>query len=171
MKVTNIEIDKIKPYANNTKKHPETQIKNIAESIKQFGFIQPLVLDNNNEIIIGHGRYFASQLLGMEEVPCVFVENLTDEQIRKLRILDNKLNESEWDDDLLKLELEDLDFGDFEIDFGIDFEEEDDDDEKRKDVELKEIISVVIDCENEIEAETIFEKLTEEGYKCRVSTL
>lgn len=124
MKVQNIKIEVIKPYERNTKKHPETQIKNIAESIKQFGFIQPLVLDNNNQIIIGHGRYFASQLLGMKEVPCVFVENLTDEQVRKLRILDNKLNESEWDDDLLRLELEDLDFGDFDVDFGLDFEEE-----------------------------------------------
>lgn len=124
MKVQNIKIEAIKPYERNTKKHPETQIRNIAESIKQFGFIQPLVLDNNNEIIIGHGRYFASQLLGMEEVPCVFVENLTKEQVRKLRILDNKLNESEWDEDLLKLEIEDLDFGDFDVDFGLDFEEE-----------------------------------------------
>lgn len=124
MKVENIKIEAIKPYERNTKKHPETQIKNIAESIKQFGFIQPVVLDNNNEIIIGHGRYFASQLLGMDEIPCVFVENLSDEQVRKLRILDNKLNESEWDDDLLRLELEDLDFGDFEVDFGLDFEEE-----------------------------------------------
>jgi site-specific DNA-methyltransferase (adenine-specific) len=124
MKITNVNIIHIKPYAQNTKKHPETQIKNIAESIKQFGFIQPIVLDNNNEIIIGHGRYFASQLLGYEEIPCVFVENLSEEQVRKLRILDNKLNESEWDDDLLRLELEDLDFGDFDVDFGLDFEEE-----------------------------------------------
>ena len=124
MKVQNIKIEVIKPYEKNTKKHPETQIKNIAESIKQFGFIQPLVLDKNNEIIIGHGRYFAAQRLKMEEVPCVFVENLTEEQVRKLRILDNKLNESEWDDDLLRLELEDLDFGDFDVDFGLDFEEE-----------------------------------------------
>lgn len=124
MKVQNIKIEVIKPYEKNTKKHPETQIKNIAESIKQFGFIQPVVLDNNNEIIIGHGRYLASQLLGYKEIPCVFVENLTKEQVRKLRILDNKLNESEWDDDLLRLELEDLDFGDFDVDFGLDFEEE-----------------------------------------------
>jgi DNA modification methylase len=124
MKVQNIKIEVIKPYEKNTKKHPETQIKNIAESIKQFGFIQPVVLDNNNEIVIGHGRYLASQLLGYEEIPCVFVDNLSEEQIRKLRILDNKLNESEWDDDLLRLELEDLDFGDFDVDFGLDFEEE-----------------------------------------------
>lgn len=122
MKVQNIKIEIIKPYEKNTKKHPETQIKNIAESIKQFGFIQPVVLDSNNEIIIGHGRYLASQLLGYEEIPCVFVDNLSEEQVRKLRILDNKLNESEWDDDLLRLELEDLDFGDFDIDFELEEE-------------------------------------------------
>ena len=125
MKVQNIKIEVIKPYEKNTKKHPETQIKNIAESIKQFGFIQPVVLDNNNEIIIGHGRYLASQLLGYDEIPCVFVDNLTEEQVRKLRILDNKLNESEWDNDLLRLELEDLDFGDFDVDFGLEMTDDD----------------------------------------------
>lgn len=137
MKITNVKIEQIKPYERNTKKHPETQIKNIAESIKQFGFIQPLVLDasKDNEIIIGHGRYFASQLLGYKEVPCVFVENLTEEQVRKLRILDNKLNESEWDDDLLKLELEDLDFGDFDIDFGVEFDVEQEQEEEYEDEE------------------------------------
>ena len=96
MKVQNIRIEVIKPYEKNAKKHPETQIKNIAESIKQFGFIQPLVLDKNNEIIIGHGRYFAAQRLKMEEVPCLYVNDLTEEQVRKLRILDNKLNEDDF---------------------------------------------------------------------------
>lgn len=118
---TQVELASIKPCRRNTKKHPQVQIDNIAESIRQFGFVQPLVLDGNkeNEIIIGHGRYFAAKQLKMNAVPCVFVKDLTDEQIRKLRILDNKLNESEWDMDMLKLELDDLDFGEFG---GIDFE-------------------------------------------------
>ena len=65
MKVQNIKIEAIKPYERNTKKHPETQIKNIAESIKQFGFVQPLVLDKNNEIIIGHGRILTATLVNV----------------------------------------------------------------------------------------------------------
>lgn len=120
---TQVELASIKPCRRNTKKHPQVQIDNIAESIRQFGFVQPIVLDGNkdNEIIIGHGRYFAAKQLKMSEVPCVFVKDLTDEQIRKLRILDNKLNESEWDLDMLKLELDELDFSDFgDIDFGVD---------------------------------------------------
>ena len=73
MIVNKINIQDIKPYKNNAKKHDETQIKNVAESIKQFGFVQPIVLDKNNEIVIGHCRYEASKLLGLEEVPCVRV--------------------------------------------------------------------------------------------------
>lgn len=102
MIVNKINIQDIKPYENNAKKHDETQIKNVAESIKQFGFVQPIVLDKNNEIVIGHCRYEASKLLGLEEVPCVRVDDLTDEQVKKLRIVDNKANESPWDFDLLE---------------------------------------------------------------------
>lgn len=120
-----VELSTIKPCKRNTKKHPQVQIDNIAESIRQFGFVQPIVLDGSkdNEIIIGHGRYFAAKQLKMKAVPCVYVQDLTDEQIRKLRILDNKLNESEWDIDILKLELDDLDFGEFTgVEFNINFD-------------------------------------------------
>lgn len=136
MEIQNIKIDLIKPYERNAKAHPESQIENIAKSIKQFGFVQPLVLDKNNEIVIGHGRYYASQKLGLKEIPCLYVENLSKEQVRKLRILDNKLNESAWEYDNLDLELEDLDFSDFDIDFGeneISYEEE----KEEKQVEKK----------------------------------
>lgn len=117
MIVNKISIQDIKPYENNAKKHDETQIKNVAESIKQFGFVQPIVLDRNNEIVIGHCRYEASKLLGLGEVPCVRVDELTDEQVKKLRIVDNKANESPWDFDLLEQELENLDMDDFDFDF------------------------------------------------------
>lgn len=119
-----VEIQKIKQYKNNAKKHDKKQIDNVAESIRQFGFVQPIVLDKDNVIIIGHCRLLAAKSLKLKTVPVHYAKYLTDEQVKKLRILDNKLNESEWDDDLLRLELEDLDFVDFEIDFGLDFEEE-----------------------------------------------
>ena len=120
-----VAVDKITPSPRNTKKHPQSQINNVAKSIERFGFVQPLVLDENNEIIIGHCRLSASKKLGMKEVPCVYVENLTEEDVRALRIIDNKLNESEWDLDILSEELQDIDLGDFEdLDFGIEEETE-----------------------------------------------
>ena len=124
MIVNKINIQDIKPYENNAKKHDETQIKNVAESIKQFGFVQPIVLDKNNEIVIGHCRYEASKLLGLEEVPCVRVDELTDEQVKKLRIVDNKANESPWDFDLLEQELENLDMDDFDFLIATDMSDE-----------------------------------------------
>lgn len=112
------------PYANNTKKHDETQIKNVAESIKKYGWVQPLVIDNDGTIVIGHCRALAAEKLGIEEVPCVVVSDLTEEEINALRIVDNKTNESPWDFDLLSAELPEIDLSDFDFDFGIEDEEE-----------------------------------------------
>lgn len=64
-----LNIEEIKPYSKNAKKHPEKQIKQIADSIKEFGFNQPIVIDKNNEIVVGHGRYEAARTLGLKEVP------------------------------------------------------------------------------------------------------
>ena len=114
----------IVPYANNTKKHDETQIKNVAESIKKYGWVQPIVIDNDGTIVIGHCRALAAERLGMEEVPCVVVSDLTEEEINALRIVDNKTNESPWDFDLLSAELPEIDLSDFEFDFGIEDEKE-----------------------------------------------
>lgn len=119
MKIEQLPIKDIKPYERNAKKHDETQIKNVAESIKQFGFAQPIVVDRNNVVIIGHCRLLASKKLKLKEVPVVRMEDLTDEQVQKLRLLDNRLNESEWDFDLLAEDIPTLDFSDFDIDWGL----------------------------------------------------
>jgi ParB-like chromosome segregation protein Spo0J len=111
-------IDAIKPYEKNAKMHDEVQINNVAESIKQFGFVQPIVIDKNNEIIIGHCRYEASKKLNLDKVPCVKV-TLSKDKVKKLRILDNKLNESAWDFSLLADDIIDLDFDGFNVDLGI----------------------------------------------------
>ena len=114
-------IDEIKPYSKNAKLHDDIQIGNVAESIKQFGFVQPIVIDKKNEIIIGHCRYEASKKLNLEKIPCVKVD-LSNDKVKKLRVLDNKLNESAWDFSLLSDDIIDLDFDGFNVDLGIDSE-------------------------------------------------
>jgi site-specific DNA-methyltransferase (adenine-specific) len=103
-----IKIEEVKPYAKNAKKHPTKQIKQIAESIKTFGFNQPLVMDINKVIIVGHGRYEAAKYLELSEVPCVVVD-LSEEDAKAYRLADNKLNESDWDMELVIEELRGLD--------------------------------------------------------------
>ena len=118
------DIASVKPYARNAKKHDETQIANVAESIRQFGWQQPIVCDADGVIIIGHCRLLAAKKLGLKKVPVKTVDNLSDEQVKKLRALDNKLNESEWDFDLLAEDIGDLDFSGFDIDWGLPEDEE-----------------------------------------------
>lgn len=125
MDVRNISVKDLIPYERNTKKHDKTQINNVAESIKQYGFVQPIVIDKNNTVVIGHCRLLAAKQLKMKEVPCVCVEDLTEEQVKALRIVDNKSNESPWDFDILPDELPELDFDGFDFDFGLESEGED----------------------------------------------
>ena len=124
MKVANRNLAELTPYAKNAKKHDSTQIANVAESIRQFGFVQPIVIDRDGVIVIGHCRALAAKKLGMQEVPCVCVDDLTPEQVNALRIVDNKSNESPWDFDILPDELADIDLSDFDFDFGIEDEKE-----------------------------------------------
>lgn len=120
-------LSEIKPYKKNAKKHDETQIKNVMQSIKEFGVVQPIVVDKTNTIIIGHCRYEAMKRLGYDELQedWVKVVDLSEEEAEKLRLLDNKLNESEWDLELLKDLVPSIDFSDFEIDFNLPEEVED----------------------------------------------
>ena len=125
MEITNKRIADIIPYAANAKKHDKRQINNVAESIKQYGFVQPIVIDRDGVIVIGHCRALAAEKLGMKEVPCVCVDDLTPEQVNALRIVDNKSNESPWDFDILHDELADIDLSGFDFDFGLEDEGED----------------------------------------------
>lgn len=103
----NRDITTIKPYGKNAKKHPDKQIKQVADSIQEFGFNQPIVVDMKGVVVVGHGRLEAAKLLGMTEVPCIEL-NLTEEQAKSYRLADNKLNESDWDMELLIPELKEL---------------------------------------------------------------
>lgn len=171
MEVKNIPIGEIVPYAKNAKKHDKRQIDNVAESIRQYGFVQPVVIDRDGVIVIGHCRVLAAKKLGMEAVPCVCVDDLTPEQVNALRIVDNKSNESEWDFEFLADELSELDLSGFDFDFGVSLYEDDTETNEREEIALKYSISVVVECSDDEEAEAIFEKLSEEGYKCHISTL
>lgn len=107
MKVEYRKLTEIEPYGKNAKKHTDKQVLQIADSIKTFGFNQPLVVDTNGVIIVGHGRYAAASYLDMKEVP-VMVLDIPEEQAKAYRLADNKLNESDWDMGLVIAELKEL---------------------------------------------------------------
>lgn len=108
MDIKMMKLSDIKPYEKNPRKNDEA-VKYVAESIKQFGFKQPIVIDKDNIIVAGHTRYKASKNLNLKEVPCIVADDLTDEQIKAYRLADNKVAEkAEWDFELLGEELEDL---------------------------------------------------------------
>lgn len=102
-----VNIEDIKPYPKNTKKHPQTQIDKLIKQLAQ-GFDQPIVVDKNFVIIKGHARHIASLQMALKEVPVIVRDDLTDKQVKAIRIADNKIAESEWELDILKDELEDL---------------------------------------------------------------
>lgn len=117
MQIVMKRIDELKHYEKNNKKHPEKQIEKIVDSIKEFGFKNPVLIDKNNVIIAGHGRTIAAEKLGMKEVPCVDCSDLTENQVKALRLMDNKSADlAEWDFDNIKFELEALKLDDFNID-------------------------------------------------------
>ena len=108
MQIVNIRVADIKPYENNPRRNTDA-VKFVKNSIEQFGFKIPMVLDTNNVIVCGHTRYMAAQELGMEEVPCLYADDLTEQQIKAFRIADNKTAEmSAWDFEKLDIELQDI---------------------------------------------------------------
>ncbi len=107
-------VDTLIPYPKNAKKHPKKQIEQIKNSIQEFGFNQPIVVDKDNVVIVGHGRLEAAKLLGLKEVPTLTVD-LSKQQADAYRLADNKLNESDWDMELVVEELKELDMAGFDI--------------------------------------------------------
>ena len=128
-----IALDKLKPYENNARTHSQEQIEMLVNSIKEFGFIPPVIIDENNMILAGHGRAEAAERVGLTEIPYRRITHLTDEQKKAFILADNKLSDlGGWDFDLLSEELAniELDMGDFgfndiePIDLELDFEDD-----------------------------------------------
>lgn len=127
MEIITKKIGEIIPYENNPRKNDEA-VEYVANSIKEFGFKVPVIIDKNNVIVAGHTRVKAAKRLGIEEIPCIMADDLTDEQVKAFRLADNKVGEiAEWDLEMLDLELLDIDMD--MADFGFEFEEEEEETE------------------------------------------
>ena len=109
-------VEDLIPYARNARTHSDEQLDKIAASIREFGFLNPVITDGENGIVAGHGRIMAAKKLGMEEVPTVEAAHLTDAQKRAYILADNRLSlDAGWDDELLRIELDELGEAGFDI--------------------------------------------------------
>ena len=149
MNIVNLKVEELIPYINNPRNNTEA-VDKVAASIKEFGFKVPIVIDKDNVVVTGHTRLLASKKLGLQEVPCVIADDLSPAQIKAFRIADNKVSEyAQWDEDMLKVELEELeemnfdldsvsiDFSDF--DMALDLEDTEEGQEQEENIYTKEI--------------------------------
>ncbi len=157
------------PYENNSKIHTVNQLEGISQSIKDFGFLQPIVIDTNNVIVAGHGRYEAAAALGYQGLPCVVADDLTENQIKAYRILDNKLAEGATDIGKLQLELGtfEYDFKPYKIDLStakLELAPPSNDKEIHDQTEF----TVLINCNNEHEQQDIYNEMQKRGFECKL---
>lgn len=175
MQIEQIDIKTIIPYEFNNRKHNETQVNRIANSIKEFGYNQPIVVDEDNIILVGHGRLHASLKLGLKQVPVLKKLGLTEAQKKAYRILDNKLqNDSEWDFDNLNLELDFLEDDGFDLPaWGLDELRIGGENDELKDISQGLEISFILEikCMSEGHQEELYNKFKKEGLECRILTL
>jgi ParB family transcriptional regulator, chromosome partitioning protein len=179
LEIQYIATDKLIPYINNSRTHSEAQIHQITASIVEFGFTNPVLIDEKGMIIAGHGRIEAAKVLGIDEVPTITLKGLTETQRKAYIIADNKLAlNAGWDIDALSIEINQLSDLNFDLDIlGFDIQELTSIlDGEILETELKEesyseIFNIIIECKDEQEQEKTFNKLDTEGYKCRVQSL
>ena len=180
-KLVDKKVSDLIPYVNNSRTHDEEQVIQICSSIKEFGFTNPVLIDEDNGIIAGHGRLMAAKKLELNTVPCLVLAGLSEAQKKAYVIADNAiaLNAS-WDMDKLSLEVEALEAADFDLSllgFNDDFlvslyDEPADTPEKEKPEEqYAEIFNILVECEDENHQQTIYDELTGKGLKCRVQSL
>lgn len=171
-KIVSKPIKELKPYKKNAKKHPKEQVEQIANSIKEFGFTQPVLIDSENNVVAGHGRVLGAKKAGLKEVPTLCLNDLTPEQIKAYRLADNKLNESEWDYPLLDAEVEEL-IPDVDMSlFGFVPQMSDEELELEMEREVKfrtkEKHLVIVPCKSENETKQVQKEIEQLGYKCDI---
>ena len=169
-------IDTLIPYINNSRKHSDEQVAQIAASIKEFGWTNPILVDGNNGLIAGHGRLLAARKLNMDKIPVIELAHLSEIQKKALIIADNKLAlNADWDNEILKLEIDSLEDFDLSILGFNETELANLFDELKEapinDLDYQAAFSIIVDCKDEQEQERIFNELDEKGYKCRVQSL
>ena len=185
---TKINIDEIKPYERNARIHSSKQIKQIMEAIKAFGFTNPLLIDDENNLIAGHGRLEAVKQLNiidfkdnpLKELPAIIITGLSEADKKALIIADNKIAENaSWDYDLLQAEFQELEAINYDLDLmgfdnldeilGADIDAEQETKEI-KEVEINQKYELLIKCKNESELEQAYNENIEKGYECKVLT-
>ena len=176
-KVEQIAIGELIPYVNNSRTHPEKQIEQIASSMREFGFTAPILCDENNTVLAGHGRLLAAKKLKLDRVPVVRVEHLSEAQKKAYVIADNKIAmNSGWDLDLLNVELEFLSESDYDMgllgfeteelekNMGLDVDEEEGEDDSDQ---IQEKWEIIITCENESHQTQLLDEFEGRDIACR----
>lgn len=170
------DINDLQMYENNPRKNSDA-VQYVANSIQQFGFKVPIIIDKNNMIVCGHTRYKAARRLKMAKVPCIMADDLDDDQIRAFRLADNKVAEmATWDYDRLEQEFMLIDPMEFDIaDFGFfpnyepDEDEEEEDDGDADMTASEKSYSLIIDCESKAEQKDTYERLAKMGIMARMA--
>ena len=181
MQVIEKELSWLKPYANNPRDN-ESAVEPVANSIKEFGFKVPIVATSDGEIINGHTRFKASKSLGLEKVPVIIADDLTDEQIKAFRLADNKTGEiAGWNESLLIKELEELDDLDYDMGqfgFELDLDDADEDGDGYDDagdipdnIDVVEAFALNVIVKDEAEQAELYEELLGRGYEVKVVAL
>ena len=180
MEIKNVNINELKEYANNPRNN-DGAVEAVAESIKQFGFKVPIIIDSDGVIVAGHTRKKAAERIGLLCVPCIVADDLTSDQIKAFRLADNKTGElAEWDFAVLEKEIAELTAFDVDMTaFGFDesifdeYIEAAPKETKRKDLsdDVHAVFEVIVECESETEQEAVYNRLKGEGLTCRVLTL
>lgn len=179
--IETLPLESLIPYARNSRTHSESQVAQIAASIREFGFTNPVLIDASGGIIAGHGRVMAARKLGLSEVPCLRLSHLTDTQRRAYIIADNKLAlNAGWDDELLRLEMADLHEADFDMGLlgfesgelsaalGLDADLDGEAPDVDAGIDYKEKFAIIVDCADEADQQATFERLDSMGFTCKV---
>ena len=163
------------PYARNSRTHSDTQVAQIAASIKEFGWTNPVLLDGENGIIAGHGRVLAAQKLGETKVPTIELSHMDENQRKAYIIADNKLAlNAGWDDAMLALEISDLQDAGYDLGLtGFTAEELNLLDDDKEEKEINEPVdesknTLLIECIGERELEILYQEMQERGFECKI---